>query len=472
MQVVTPGPLTAVGGVPTRWRVWLRRLKKILLVWLVLFLVGIGPWPADNSSYVDSSYHRESINALNASPILWAPTGPIRVGVAEVDISPPAGHPLAGYSARQERGYREIASPCFARALTIASGDTRATILTADILLINTQLARAVLDRTGVSETELYFTASHTHSGPGAWGERTLEKLITGPYDPQFFNTLADQLADVVTRSRAQLTPAEVGVIAVPTTARQTNRLEWDAPLDDRLLALAFRRAEEKPDAPRPLLATLVVFSAHPTVCGYKSNDLSADYPGELVAALRKRTGCPHVLFAAGAVGEASPARFPGTNEQESARLLGHALADDLAAGLADIRFERQVSLAAVRVPIDLPGFRVPVGPRWRVSPVCSSWVSDRHTHLQGLRIGSAVLVGFPGDYSGRLAKGLAEWGAARGLTLVPTSFNGDYKGYFVSEQSYMNVRSYETRDMNFFGPWAGEYLADLSKRMVERLAP
>jgi neutral ceramidase len=207
-------------------------------------------------------------------------------------------------------------------------------------------------------------------------------------------------------------------------------------------------------------------------VCSSGNNDLSADYPGELVAALRKRTGCPHVLFAAGAVGEASPARFPAANEHEATRVMGHALADDLAKVLGDVRFERQVPLAALRVPIVLPEFRVPVSARWRISPVSSSWISDSHTHLHGLRIGPAVLVGFPGDYSGRLAKGLAEWGAARGLTLVPTSFNGDYKGYFVSEQSYMNLRSYETRDMNFFGPWAGEYLADLSKRMVERLAP
>jgi hypothetical protein len=447
-------------------------LRNTVLVLVAFVLIVLGPWPADNSPYLDSRYHRESVGALSAAPMLRSPPGPIRVGVAEADISPPPGHPLAGFSARKESGYRDVASPCFARALTVASGDTRVTILTADLLLVNAKLARAVLDRTGLPEAELYFTASHTHSGPGGWGDHVLEKLVAGPYDPRFFNTLADQLADVVTRSRAELTLAELGVVAVPTTGRQTNRLQWDAPLDDRLVALAFRQAGEKPGSPRPLLASLVVFSAHATVCGTTNNDLSADYPGELVAALRKRTGCPAVLFAAGAVGEAAPFRVPAGSEQESARLLGHALADDLAKAMGGVRFEREVPLAAVRVPIDLPQFRIPVGSRWRVSPVCSSWVSDRHTHLHGLRLGPAVLVGFPGDYSGRLAKGLAEWAAARGLTLVPTSFNGDYKGYFVSERSYMNLRSYETRDMNFFGPWAGEYLADLSKRVVERLAP
>ena len=42
----------------------------------------------------------------------------LRVGTAEVDITPPVGHPLAGFH-RKEFGYREIDSRCFARALTL-----------------------------------------------------------------------------------------------------------------------------------------------------------------------------------------------------------------------------------------------------------------------------------------------------------------------------------------------------------------
>jgi hypothetical protein len=36
--------------------------------------------------------------------------------------------------------------------------------------------------------------------------------------------------------------------------------------------------------------------------------------------------------------------------------------------------------------------------------------------------------------------------------TLMLTSFNGDYKGYFVERNEFLNYAEYETRAMNFFG--------------------
>src|SRR5262249_7966538 len=113
-----------------------------------------------------------------------------------------------------------------------------------------------------------------------------------------------------------------------------------------------------------------------------------------------------------------------------------------------------------------------PLGSRLRFSPLATSWISGTQTHVSVLRIGPAVLVGLPGDYAGHLADPLARWSRSRGLTLVATSFNGDYKGYFVSQPVFMNHDRYETRWMNFFGPWAGEYLGDLARRAIERLEP
>lgn len=474
----TTAPVRAAFGGITRaarrLRPLARRLVRFGLVLIALILLVVGPWPSDNSTFHGSTYQRNTLKALDAAPIPATPAREVRIGVAEADISPPPGHPLAGYSARKETGYRDIDSRCYARALTIASDDTRVTVLAADILLINAKLARAVLERTRLSPQEVYFTATHTHSGPGGWGDHLIEKLVTGPYDPVYFNTLADTLADVVTRSREPLRPVEFGVVSTVTRYRQANRVERDAPQDDRVVALAFRpitEPGEQPAAVPPPVAILVVFSAHATVCGSGYNNLNAEYPGSLVTALRRKTGCPHVLFAAGAVGEAAPAKFPAKDEVEAARLLGNVLADDAAKALGDVVYQRRVPLAVLRVPVELPAFRFPVSSGWRVSPVCSNWVSDRQTHLHAVRVGPAVLVGFPGDYSGRLAAPLVEWCANRGLTAVTTSFNGDYKGYLVPERAFMTIKTYETREMNFFGPWAGEYLADLSLRVVERVA-
>ena len=49
----------------------------------------------------------------------------------------------------------------------------------------------------------------------------------------------------------------------------------------------------------------------------YGSHAISADYPGELVDAVREATGAGTVMFAAGAVGDSSPIR-PNADTSEA----------------------------------------------------------------------------------------------------------------------------------------------------------
>lgn len=444
------------------------RIRRGTLAALLGFVIVIGPWPADNSPFVASSYQRKSLDCLQTASVARACGAPLYVGVATKDISPPEGHPLAGFLRPQGKGYHGIHSRCYVRALTIRLHDVTATILTADLLLINAKLARAVLQRTGLSPEQVYFTASHTHSGPGGWGDHLLEKLIAGAYDPAYFDFLAAAMAEVVVRSRQELKEAELAFVSVQTAGRQQNRVE-PAPLDDRVMALVFR-APQPSSSEQPLLAMLVIFSAHAVVFDSDHNQLSADYPGEVMAHLRDRTGCPAVLFASGAVGEATVIRPRVPTAPEQARILGQLLANDVWSGMERAQFQRQAIVANLRLPVQLPGFRVSLTAAWRLSPFCTRWISDGVTHLHLLRVGPALLAGFPGDYSWRLADRLEHWCREHDLALIPTSFNGDYKGYFVTRATFEKVRHYETRTMNFFGPWGGEYLSDLALRMAEHM--
>jgi hypothetical protein len=106
------------------------------------------------------------------------------------------------------------------------------------------------------------------------------------------------------------------------------------------------------------------------------------------------------------------------------------------------------------------------------LNPLFTGHLLDRRTHLHVIRIGKAVLVGFPADYSSDLAIMLDGWFSERGLEFVPTSFNGDWRGYIFSSETFFKYGKYETRLMSYYGPWIGEYLNDLVKRMVERTIP
>ena len=436
---------------------------------LTAALLLVGPWPVDDSGFEGSEYQLRTLGRLGASTAA-GPAGPIRVGLAEVDLTPASPRPLAGFIGQIRTPFVGVDTPCLARALTVESASETVTVLTADLLLINARLAKAVVERAGVRPDQVYFTASHTHGGPGGWGDHPLEMLVAGAYDPAYFEALAGQLAGVVKRSRARLEPAEMGFVEVQARGRQKNRVDPSSPTHDALSALVFRPLEGPPET-NPI-AILVAFGAHATVSHPIPPRLGGDYPAALAAELKRRTGARTVLFASGAVGDASPARPRAASPLESARALGEALAVDLMAALPSARFAAHAEVASLRLDVDLPTVRLPFfGPSTRFSPFLTWWIADRRAHLHALRLGPAVLVGFPGDYSGHLADRLVESTRASGLAAVATSFDGDYRGYLVSGPVFREKSCYETRWMSFYGPWAGEYLNDLARRMVARLA-
>jgi neutral ceramidase len=429
----------------------------------------IGPWPADDSSFEGGEPQRRTLDRLDSSPRL-GPAGPIRVGLAEVDLTPTFPRPLAGFIGQIRTPFVGVDTPCMARALTVESGSGTVTILTADLLLINGMMAKAIVERAGLRPDQVYFTSSHTHGGPGGWGDHPLEMLVAGAYDPSFFETLANQLAGVVKQSRASTEPAEMAFVEVQTRDRQRNRVAPALPTHDALSGLVFRPVGAPSDASP--LAILAVFGAHATVSHPVPPRLGGDYPAALASELKRQTGARSVLFASGAVGDASPSRPKAASQSKSAEALGIALAGDLMAALPSARFASEVQVGNLRLDVDLPAVRLPFfASKLRFSPAMTWWIADRRTHLHALRLGSAVLVGFPGDYSGHLADKLDGLAGKSGLAIVPTSFDGDFRGYLVSGRVFRDRSCYETRWMSFYGPWTGDYFNDLARRMINRLA-
>ncbi|MBP5233590.1 MAG: hypothetical protein J6333_09300, partial [Planctomycetes bacterium] len=64
----------------------------------------------------------------------------------------------------------------------------------------------------------------------------------------------------------------------------------------------------------------------------------------------------------------------------------------------------------------------------------------------------------------------LEEKARALGLQLFLTSFNGDWRCYFTTRETYRSRDAYEVR-MGFLGENGGDYFAALSAKMLEKLA-
>lgn len=415
--------------------------------------------------YTAESWFRDTQARVDSVTLDRLGPGPLHAGAAEIDLRGPAPVNLAGHPAQMGRPYVSATTPCAARALTLARGERAVTVVGADLLLIDEALARSVAARSGVDRAELFFTATHTHTGPGGWGIHPLERLVAGTYDPDEADHLAATLAEAVAQSRRRLEPAEVAFVSVPCPGLQVNRIEPGQPTDDALSAWIIR---SRPAAKSGrTLATLVTFGAHATLAPSEPPRLDGDYPAAFAVRLAARGDAGMVLFAAGAVGDSAPVRPREVGPRATTAHYGGRLADALADALPSAQFDSEVELVNLPLAVDLPTPRPPMGSAsLRFSPLATWWLAPRRTHLHLLRIGPACLVGFPGDVASHLSGRLHA-----PIPVVATSFNGDYKGYLVSRDTFLRRPCYETRWMSFFGPDLGEVLADLAQRGLDRIA-
>jgi hypothetical protein len=99
---------------------------------------------------------------------LPATAGPLKAGVARVDITPPLGLTMYGYGGRKA-GATGVRDPLMARVLVLEAGDTRIAMVGLDLgeppaLAWVKRLRENASKSSGISY--VLVTATHTHAGP------------------------------------------------------------------------------------------------------------------------------------------------------------------------------------------------------------------------------------------------------------------------------------------------------------------
>jgi len=77
-------------------------------------------------------------------------------------------------------------------------------------------------------------------------------------------------------------------------------------------------------------------------------------------------------------------------------------------------------------------------------------------------------MISTPCDFSGELAFRIDSLKAPDEKGIMINSFNGSYVGYITDDKWYDRV-TYETRDMNWFGPYNGQYFTELILKISEK---
>lgn len=383
------------------------------------------------------------------------------VGTAKLDLTPPIKTPLAGYSRRKGKPATGIHDPLFVRAIVMQDGTTTVALASCDVLIIDERLFEAVKHRLEAAQPQTLFTlliaATHTHSGPGAYGQKFLEKVSMGHFNRAVFDFLSTRISQAILTASAQMQPVTIQSTTVSTTGLVANRMSRAGAVDPELTCLAFYDEHHHP------VAVVVNFAAHPTTLGAWNRALSADYPGVLTRTVEERYPPAICAFVAGAVGDQAPMK-QGSGF-ESAQRFGNELAQRLFP-LIDQSSDHRIS----RVLVDQRVLRLPPAHLHRGSLQFPRWLSqplvDDDATLTAILMDPVLLIGVPCDLSAELGLELKRYVRARNYQPLLIGFANDYIGYCVPEHLYW-TDSYEA-SMAFNGPKAGEMVVKELETMID----
>ena len=144
-------------------------------------------------------------------------TGTPSAGAACVDITPPPGMPMGGYSLLANRG-RGFRTRLKARVVYLNDGKGRSvalvqTDLTAASLLLHHKGVEAVAQQTGLRPGDIAITASHSHSAPANFFENDFynKHMSSGEWlEVRFLEFAAQRIAGGILQAHSTRRPARI----------------------------------------------------------------------------------------------------------------------------------------------------------------------------------------------------------------------------------------------------------------------
>ncbi len=390
----------------------------------------------------------------------------LQAGAASAEFVLPRGVPLAGYSRRKGQPSTGLHDPVGAHALVWQDGARLVALVSLDVLIIDEALSQAIQDRLIAGgrvepSCSLLVAATHTHSGPGAYGRRFLEKISMGHYDPRVFDALVEAAAQAVERAAARTVPARIGLARSSLPQFIQNRMDPHGVTDPELAVLAVY-----PAAGHDPLALLINFSAHPTTLGSWNRQLSSDYPGAACRALAQRFPQAVCLFLAGSVGDQAPVKSGEAFER--ADRIGQGIAQETFAMLEHVEPVAPAVLQAAQRTIPLPPARARLSRAFTLPNWLGRRLVDDDATLSLVAIGRTALIGVPCDLSSELGFELKQAAREHGWTGLIAGFADDYIGYCLPSRWY-DSGAYEAL-MSFNGPTTGPLIVEELKRMMSEL--
>ncbi len=459
-------------------RTFLKILGAVIGVLFIVLLWALKK--VDYSPYFDSNYYQGTISQLDSiSSQLSLANGEVQVGFGKASITPGLGAgeddpdtgdfkemPLAGFGSRKGTYAEGIHDSLFVKAVAIRVEEHLMVLIGSDMLTVPPNISEAVTrlvgEKTGMNRSQLFFSATHTHSGVGAWSDGFVGKQFAGLSNPNVVEWLVRQFSKAIESAVEDLQPGQVGSGSFEAPGLISNRLigEKGEKNSEFIFVVANQNSGRK--------ALLGSFDAHATTLGGWNMQISADYPGYWQRKLESE-GVDMAVFFAGSVGSHSP-RSKGEKFEKS-RYIGEALADSVLKYMVHTELKERIELSYLTLGMNLPEFHIRVSDGIRLNPVLGEKLFPPigDVYIQAARIGDLIWVSTPGDFSGEMAIGYKNAMHKEGYRALVSSFNGAYAGYIIPGK-YYHLDEYESRLMSWFGPNMGPYTNEMIRRIMQKL--
>jgi neutral ceramidase len=421
--------------------------------------------------------------ALIAGTLLSpSPAAAFTAGASTVEVGVPAGAPLGGYGSFPRRAWipdilgrypnafwfnpsTGVHDPLRVRALAIESGGLRVFWLSLDLVAVDPTMVSDVrarlADPRGAPPT-LIVSASHTHSGPGAFAASAFWGFIAADRESEpVRKAVLDGMVRAAREAEGRRAPAWLAWGKTTVTGVATSRL--DQPLDPELGLLKVMGGDGHP------IALVWNYAIHGTALGRANSLLSGDLMADASARLERDTGAP-VLFVNGAAADVSPKErgWPGV---ESA---GAALASAALAAWRTVPAGRDLTLDVAQMHVSLPAPVLSVRNctgRWmpRAARIGLGAALPKAADLTALRIGGTAWVTVPGELQTRLGLDIKTAGRRGFDETFVAGYSNDYLGYFLTPQDY--GRPSYVACGSLYGETGGEIVRDAAVELLNRLA-
>ena len=437
----------------------------------------------------------------------------LAVGFAEADISPTLGEKpvyMAGFGTN--RTATKIHDPIMARAVVLSDGTKTLALVSVDLVgffLPNVETIRKELK--GIDH--LIVSSTHNHEGPdtvGLWGSSPFKSGV----DAEYLKSIEVAIAKIVGfADKAKVAAkAKIGSANAPELIND-NRLP--VVKHDELVAIRFE-ADGKP------VGILVQWNCHPETLDDKNREITADFVGYAVSALKKKHGCPVAYFTGTVGGLMTSLRVPLKNEKgaelkdgtfEKAEAFGNALAkvaDKALTAAVDAKLVPfDLRVRTILVPVDNGLYKLaktagvlnrPMFP-WTGTTTPKDWKETADvtkpvgvkTEVAYLKLGELDIAAIPGEIYPELVLGQvqdppdagADFPAAAIEPAIYAPLKGKFKmllglandelGYFIPKRQWdaekpfcYKLKSSQYGEINSCGPETAKAICDTFRALVE----